>query len=80
MNRLLACFIFVANIALASTKPNIVFVLVDDMGYADLSCMGSKDIQTPHIDRIAKEGVKFTDFYSNALRVHHRTLAAARGL
>jgi arylsulfatase A-like enzyme len=47
-------------------RPNIVFVLVDDMGYADLGCMGSKDIQTPHIDRLAKEGVRFTDFYANA--------------
>jgi arylsulfatase A-like enzyme len=47
-------------------KPNIVFVLVDDMGYADLGCMGSKDIRTPHVDRLAREGAKFTDFYSNA--------------
>src|SRR5687767_15765040 len=49
-----------------SPRPNIVFVLVDDMGYADLGCMGAKDIRTPNIDRIAAEGVKFTDFYSNA--------------
>ena len=46
--------------------PNIVFVLVDDMGYGDLGCMGSKDINTPNIDRLASEGVKFTDFYANA--------------
>lgn len=50
----------------ADTRPNIVFVLVDDMGYADLGCMGAKDIKTPHIDRLAKEGLKFTDFYANA--------------
>src|SRR5262245_33754285 len=49
-----------------SSRPNIVFVLVDDMGYADLGCMGAKDIKTPHIDRLAKEGLKFTDFYANA--------------
>jgi arylsulfatase A-like enzyme len=49
-----------------AAQPNIVFVLVDDMGYGDLGCMGSPDIKTPHIDRIAKEGVKFTDFYANA--------------
>ncbi|HEY2412341.1 MAG TPA: sulfatase [Pirellulaceae bacterium] len=49
-----------------STRPNIVFVLVDDMGYADLGCMGAKDIKTPNIDRLAKEGLKFTDFYANA--------------
>jgi arylsulfatase A len=50
----------------ASEKPNIVFVLVDDMGYSDLSCMGATDIRTPNIDRLATEGVKFTNFYSNA--------------
>lgn len=47
-------------------RPNIVFILVDDMGYADLGCMGAEDIQTPNIDRLATEGVRFTDFYSNA--------------
>ena len=47
-------------------KPNIVFVLVDDMGYADLGCYGAQDIRTPHIDRLAREGVKCTDFYANA--------------
>ena len=50
----------------ADARPNIVFVLVDDMGYADLGCMGAKDIRTPHIDRLASEGLKFTDFYANA--------------
>jgi arylsulfatase A-like enzyme len=47
-------------------RPNIVFVLLDDMGYADLGCMGAKDIKTPHIDRLASEGLRFTDFYANA--------------
>ena len=46
--------------------PNIVFILVDDMGYGDLGCMGCKDIATPNIDRLANEGVRFTDFYANA--------------
>src|SRR4051794_7357617 len=53
-------------LAQGARKPNVVFVLVDDMGYADLGCMGGKDIRTPHIDRLAREGVKFTDFYANA--------------
>ena len=52
--------------AAAVTRPNIVFVLVDDMGYADLGCYGARDIRTPHIDRLAREGVRFTDFYANA--------------
>jgi arylsulfatase A-like enzyme len=49
----------------ATRKPNVIFILVDDMGYADLSSFGSKDIHTPNIDRLAKEGVKLTQSYSN---------------
>lgn len=45
-------------------KPNIVLILADDLGYTDLSCYGAKDIKTPHIDRLAKEGIRFTNFYS----------------
>ena len=44
-------------------KPNIIVVLVDDLGYGDVSFNGSKDIPTPHIDRIANEGAKFTNGY-----------------
>jgi arylsulfatase A-like enzyme len=47
-------------------RPNIVFVLIDDLGYADLGCQGAKDIRTPNIDRIARDGVRFSDFYANA--------------
>ena len=61
---LLAWFLFVA--AAWAEPPNIVFILVDDMGYADLGCMGARDIRTPNIDRLAAEGVKLTDFYANA--------------
>src|SRR5438876_10910928 len=57
---------FSAAQAADAPRPNIVFVLVDDMGYADLGCMGCKDIRTPSIDRLASEGLKFTDFYANA--------------
>jgi arylsulfatase A-like enzyme len=49
----------------AEPRPNVVFVLVDDMGYADVGCYGAKDIRTPNIDRLAREGVRLTDFYSN---------------
>jgi N-acetylgalactosamine-6-sulfatase len=51
--------------ALPSPKPNIVFILADDLGYADLGCYGAKDIRTPRLDRLAREGVRFTQFYSN---------------
>jgi arylsulfatase A-like enzyme len=49
----------------AEPRPNIVFVLVDDMGYADVGCYGARDIRTPNVDRLAREGVRLTDFYSN---------------
>ena len=45
-------------------KPNIIFIMVDDMGYHDLGCYGSKTIETPNIDRMAAEGMRFTDCYS----------------
>jgi arylsulfatase A-like enzyme len=49
-------------------RPNIVFIYADDLGYGDLSCFGSKAIVTPNLDRMAQDGVRFTDFYScNAL-------------
>ncbi len=51
---------------LARSRPNIVFVLIDDFGYADSGPYGAKDIRTPHMDRLAREGVRFTDFYANA--------------
>lgn len=44
-------------------KPNIIIILADDLGYGDLGCYGSKTINTPFIDQLAKEGVRFTDFY-----------------
>ena len=49
----------------ASRKPNIIFIMADDLGYGDISCYGSKTIQTPHIDKLASTGVKCTDYHSN---------------
>jgi arylsulfatase A-like enzyme len=49
----------------APRPPNIVLVFTDDQGYGDLGCYGSKDIDTPYIDRIAAEGIRFTDFYAS---------------
>lgn len=49
---------------LAAEKPSIIYIMADDLGYADLGCYGQKEIQTPNIDRLAAEGKRFTDFYS----------------
>ena len=47
-------------------KPNILFILADDLGYADLSCYGRRDFTTPIIDRIAAVGIRFTQAYANS--------------
>ncbi len=46
--------------------PNIIVVFIDDMGWADLSCFGNQDAETPHIDSLAKEGIAFEQFYVNS--------------
>lgn len=43
--------------------PNVIFILIDDMGYSDLSAYGELPVKTPHIDRLAREGIRFTNFY-----------------
>jgi arylsulfatase A-like enzyme len=56
---------FAPVIAAEPRKPNIVVILADDLGYADLGCQGCKDIPTPNIDTLAKNGVRCTSGYSN---------------
>ena len=46
--------------------PNIVVILCDDLGYGDLACYGHPKIKTPFLDQMAKDGIRFTDFYSTA--------------
>jgi hypothetical protein len=48
----------------AAVRPNVVFVMTDDAGYGDFGCYGATDIRTPHVDRLAREGVRLTDFYA----------------
>ena len=50
-------------VAAAPKPPNLVFILADDLGYGDLGCYGSELHDTPALDRLAAEGVRFTDFY-----------------
>ena len=49
-----------------TTKPNIIFIMADDMGYGDLGCYGAEKIPTPNMDSIAENGVKFTDAHSSS--------------
>jgi arylsulfatase A-like enzyme len=55
-----------AGIAQADSPPNLIFILADDLGYGELGCYGQKVIQTPHLDQMAGEGLKFTHFYAGA--------------
>ncbi|MAS90538.1 MAG: N-acetylgalactosamine-6-sulfatase [Verrucomicrobiales bacterium] len=48
------------------SKPNVLFILIDDMGWMDLGCQGNKNLHTPNIDNLAKEGMRFTDAYAPA--------------
>ena len=48
------------------TPPNIVFIMADDLGYADVSCYGRPDLKTPNIDRIAARGVRLLQGYANS--------------
>ena len=69
--RLLACVLLIGAVrgqpaaAQAANRPNIVLIITDDMGYGDLGSYGATDIRTPNLDRLAREGVRFTDFYAN---------------
>ena len=72
------CFLYVVVPALTlptavlgeqpkAAKPNVVLIVADDMGYADLGCYGGKDIRTPNADRLAREGVRLTDCYASPI-------------
>jgi len=47
-------------------RPNYIDILADDLGYGDVGCYGQKEIQTPHLDRLAAEGMRFTQFYAGS--------------
>ena len=48
------------SVGAANTRPNIVFMIADDLGYGDLACFGHREIQTPNLDRMAADGLKLT--------------------
>ncbi|MBK9170752.1 MAG: arylsulfatase [Bryobacterales bacterium] len=59
-------FLGAARAQQPDARPNIVFIMADDMGVYDLGCYGQKHIRTPHMDRVAAEGMRFTDCYAGA--------------
>jgi arylsulfatase A-like enzyme len=61
---LVACAFGLDSSTIAADKPNVVLILADDLGWTDLACFGSKVYETPHLDRLAREGMKFTQNYS----------------
>lgn len=62
----LLCPVLQASDTRLTEAPNVVIIYADDLGYGDLGCYGHPTIQTPHLDRMAAEGMRFTEFYSAA--------------
>jgi arylsulfatase A len=61
-----SCLLFFLCIGFAYGKPNVIFVIADDLGYGDLGCYGQKTIRTPVLDKLAAEGIRFTQHYSGS--------------
>lgn len=69
MKRKILLIIFLAFVEFvqAQQKPNIIYIMADDLGYGDLGCYGQQKIKTPNIDKLAAEGMRFTQFYATTL-------------
>ena len=62
---LLGSLLPVASVQGAESRPNVIVILADDLGYGDLSSYGAKDMQTPHVDQLVSRGMRFDNFYAN---------------
>ena len=62
----LPSFVSAADGPPGGERPNVIFIIVDDMGYADLGCYGHPHIKSPNLDRLARQGTLFTQFYVNS--------------
>src|SRR4051812_20452483 len=60
---LLLAAVFIRPAIGAANRPNILLIVSDDQGWPDLGCMGLKPIQTPHLDELAKQGIRLTNYY-----------------
>jgi arylsulfatase A-like enzyme len=63
---LAAAPLFTSSVHAVPNKPNVIYILADDLGYGDLSCYGQERFKTPHLDQMASEGIKFTQHYSGS--------------
>ncbi len=65
LNRIsLAAFFIGLALNASAARPNVVLMMADDLGWTDLGCYGSPENKTPHLDKLAAEGLRFTDFYA----------------
>ncbi len=65
-NLLVFLFVGLLHASALATRPNFILVFIDDMGWGDFSCFGNKAAKTPEVDRMAKEGIRFEQFYVNS--------------
>ncbi|KAA5545992.1 alpha/beta fold hydrolase [Roseiconus nitratireducens] len=66
LHALILCFSVTGPLVASDAPPNVVFIFVDDQGYYDLGCYGATEVATPHIDAMAQNGTRFTDYYAAA--------------
>ena len=65
----LAAAAFSLSSSLNANSPNIIHIMVDDLGYGDLGCYGQKTIKTPNLDMMAKKGMQLTDYYLSLIHI-----------
>src|SRR6186713_912757 len=63
---LLVTYALIFSLANGQKRPNVIFIYADDLGYGDLSCYGATKIKTPNIDRMAAQGIRFTNAHSSS--------------
>ena len=62
----LSVFALSAKSQVKESRPNVIYIIMDDLGYGDIGCYGSEKIETPNIDRLYKDGISFTQHYTGS--------------